>query len=205
MIADPMPPRGRQSFVSASPHDIPHRQEPPKHSASVQRNIHTIHLDDDGVGDACDYSEADADGFLAAIELYLGTDPLDACPDDPTDGAWPLDMDTLLDFSSRVQPLAISAAPKAPTVWGRSGTVSSTPSLRPSSSRRHALRAPPPANTTRSLGPTLRASAPMRVALKGGSCYRGDYQCRDRSDQASHCRSQPGAAIPGPPPGRPGC
>jgi hypothetical protein len=44
----------------------------------------------DGIGDACDHS--DGDGFLDAVELYLGTDPLDACPDGPTDDAWPLDI-----------------------------------------------------------------------------------------------------------------
>jgi hypothetical protein len=44
----------------------------------------------DGIGDACDHS--DGDGFLDAAELYLGTDPLDACPDGPTDDAWPLDI-----------------------------------------------------------------------------------------------------------------
>jgi len=49
-------------------------------------------FDDDGVGDACDDSDADADGFLDGVELYVGTDPLDACPDDPSDAAWPLDI-----------------------------------------------------------------------------------------------------------------
>ena len=60
-------------------------------------------FDGDGVGDACDDSDADADGFLDAVELYLGTDPLDACPNftgtpglcpgPDCDGhdAWPLD------------------------------------------------------------------------------------------------------------------
>jgi len=43
-------------------------------------------------------SDGDADGFLDAVELYLGTDPLDNCPDGPTDDAWPLDinMDTTI-------------------------------------------------------------------------------------------------------------
>jgi len=37
-------------------------------------------------------SDTDGDGFQRAGELYLGTDALDACPDDPTDAAWPLDI-----------------------------------------------------------------------------------------------------------------
>ena len=36
--------------------------------------------------------DSDSDGFTDAVELYLGTDPLDACPDNDTDDAWPLDM-----------------------------------------------------------------------------------------------------------------
>jgi hypothetical protein len=43
----------------------------------------------DGIGDACDHS--DGDGFVDAVELYLGTDPTDACPDNSADDAWPLD------------------------------------------------------------------------------------------------------------------
>ena len=30
--------------------------------------------------------------FWDEVEVYLGTDPLDACPDGPTDDAWPLDI-----------------------------------------------------------------------------------------------------------------
>ena len=36
--------------------------------------------------------DSDSDGFTDAVEAYLGTDPLDACRDDPSDDAWPLDM-----------------------------------------------------------------------------------------------------------------
>jgi len=36
--------------------------------------------------------DSDGDGFDDAVEAYLGTDPLDACPDDPTDDAWPPDI-----------------------------------------------------------------------------------------------------------------
>ena len=49
-------------------------------------------FDGDGVGEACDDSDADGDGFLDAVELHVGTDPLDACPDDDSDDAWPLDI-----------------------------------------------------------------------------------------------------------------
>jgi len=75
----------------------------------------------DGIGDACDHS--DGDGFLDAVELYLGTDPLDACPDGPTDDAWPLDVNKngqisvvgdVLNFRGR-----IGATPGAPSWWQR--------------------------------------------------------------------------------------
>ncbi|GAG35111.1 unnamed protein product, partial [marine sediment metagenome] len=33
------------------------------------------------------------DQFSDYIELYVGTDPLDDCPDEPSDDAWPVDMD----------------------------------------------------------------------------------------------------------------
>ena len=45
------------------------------------------------VGDACDTGDFDVDVFSDAVEVYLGTDPADACPDDRTDDAWPLDQD----------------------------------------------------------------------------------------------------------------
>ena len=43
-------------------------------------------------GEAPTQPDSDGDGLTDAVELYLGTDPLDACPDGPTDDAWPLDM-----------------------------------------------------------------------------------------------------------------
>ena len=83
--------------------------------------------DGEGLGDACDPcpSEVDCDGdqFSDYIELYVGTDPLDDCPDDDTDDAWPLDvnMDTFvtvvgdaLNFRGR-----IGAAPGDPEWWQR--------------------------------------------------------------------------------------
>jgi subtilisin-like proprotein convertase family protein len=58
--------------------------------------------DGDGLGDACD--DSDGDGFTDELEMYLGTDPLDACPDDPSDDAWPLDinMDTVITVTGDV-------------------------------------------------------------------------------------------------------
>jgi subtilisin family serine protease len=40
----------------------------------------------------CGAPDLDKDGFDDDLELYLGTDPFDACPDDPADDAWPLDI-----------------------------------------------------------------------------------------------------------------
>ena len=47
--------------------------------------------DSDGACDAGDPDDDD-DDFGDSIEAYLGTDHLDACPDDPTDDAWPFDI-----------------------------------------------------------------------------------------------------------------
>jgi hypothetical protein len=35
--------------------------------------------------------DTDGDGFDNDVECYVGTDPLDDCPDDPWDDAWPFD------------------------------------------------------------------------------------------------------------------
>jgi hypothetical protein len=44
------------------------------------------------IGDPCPTeADCDDDQFDDYIELYVGTDPLDDCPDDPTDDAWPPD------------------------------------------------------------------------------------------------------------------
>ncbi|MGB6836738.1 MAG: thrombospondin type 3 repeat-containing protein, partial [Dehalococcoidia bacterium] len=79
--------------------------------------------DGDGIGDACETDDSDGDGFNDALEIYLGTDPLDACPDDPSDSAWPLDinndgvitvMGDVLNFRGRV-----GATPGDPNWWQR--------------------------------------------------------------------------------------
>ena len=36
--------------------------------------------------------DADGDGFAVCVEDYLGTDFMDNCPDNPSDDAWPLDI-----------------------------------------------------------------------------------------------------------------
>jgi hypothetical protein len=60
-------------------------------------------VDGDQWGDACDNcpttptlwyvpaGDGDCDGFTSTDEGYIGTDPLDPCPDDLTDDAWPPD------------------------------------------------------------------------------------------------------------------
>jgi putative hemolysin len=67
--------------------------------------------DGDDWGDACDncpttatpwyvpLGDDDCDGFTTAVEDYMTTDPLDACPDDDTHDAWPLDIDMNCDVS----------------------------------------------------------------------------------------------------------
>jgi hypothetical protein len=92
-------------------------------------------LDGDQWGDACDNCSAiatpwyvplgdgDCDGFTTTMEQYLGTDPLDACRDDPSDAAWPLDINNdgqvsvvgdVLNYRGR-----IGAAPGNPSWWQR--------------------------------------------------------------------------------------
>jgi hypothetical protein len=79
--------------------------------------------DGDGIGDACDTDDFDSDGFTNERELYLSTDPLDACADDLSDAAWPLDINNdgaltvpgdVLNFAGR-----IGAAPGNPDWWQR--------------------------------------------------------------------------------------
>ncbi|UCH87699.1 MAG: FG-GAP repeat protein [Dehalococcoidia bacterium] len=68
-------------------------------------------------------SDCDDDGFTDAIEVAIGTDPSDACPDDAGDDAWPLDISMdktitvagdALNFRDR-----IGATPGEPEWWQR--------------------------------------------------------------------------------------
>jgi hypothetical protein len=68
-------------------------------------------------------ADTDGDGFDDSVEAHVGTDPLDNCPDDPSDDAWPLDINKdggitvvadVLNFRGR-----IGATPGAPNWWQR--------------------------------------------------------------------------------------
>ena len=61
-------------------------------------NPDQTNTDSDPQGDACD-TDDDNDDFNDAVESYVGTDPLDACPDDDTDDAWPFDMNMDTDIN----------------------------------------------------------------------------------------------------------
>jgi len=54
-------------------------------------NPNQADTDGDGSGDACD-DDDDNDAFEDSVESYVGTDPLDDCPDGPGDDAWPFDV-----------------------------------------------------------------------------------------------------------------
>ncbi len=91
--------------------------------------------DGDQWGDACDncpatstpwyvpLGDVDCDGFTTTIEQYIGTDPSDACRDNPSDAAWPLDVNNdgqvsvvgdVLNYRDR-----IGATPGNPNWWQR--------------------------------------------------------------------------------------
>jgi hypothetical protein len=91
------------------------------------------------VGDPCpDDADCDDDEFNDYTEQYVGTDPLDACPDDTSDYAWPLDIDNdatitvtedVFQYRGRV-----GARPGDPNWWQRldldvSGDISVTGDL----------------------------------------------------------------------------
>jgi hypothetical protein len=84
--------------------------------------------DEDMAGDACDLCPAyftnwmvppgdvDCDGFTAAEEADVGTDPGDPCPDDAADDAWPADFDknmvvNILDLTQMTPPVFGSVGP----------------------------------------------------------------------------------------------
>jgi hypothetical protein len=67
--------------------------------------------------------DTDGDGFANDVECYVGTDSADACRDDPSDDAWPLDVNNdgqvgvvgdVLNFRGR-----IGATPGDPNWWQR--------------------------------------------------------------------------------------
>jgi len=76
------------------------------------------------VGDPCpNDADCDDDQSNDYVEKYVGTDPLDACPDDINDAAWPPDINNdamltvagdVLNFRDR-----IGATPGDPTWWQR--------------------------------------------------------------------------------------
>ena len=69
-----------------------------------------------GIGDRCD--DPDADGFTDHIELYVGTDADDACPDNSGDDAWPPDinMDTWANILDVLlyKPVIMTPVPPSP-------------------------------------------------------------------------------------------
>jgi len=50
-----------------------------------------VDYDMDGAGDPCD-SDVDGDTWSNAAETTIGTDPLDPCPENASDNAWPADI-----------------------------------------------------------------------------------------------------------------
>jgi len=64
-------------------------------------------------------SDGDGDGFFTSVEDYLTTDPLDGCPDNDTDDAWPPDitMDGWADVGDILmfKPVIMTAVPPSPT------------------------------------------------------------------------------------------
>jgi hypothetical protein len=66
--------------------------------------------------------DTDDDTFLDGVELYLGTDSTDNCPDNPTDDAWPLDMNrdkfvTMADVNRYAGRIGATGGPTPSANW----------------------------------------------------------------------------------------
>jgi len=61
--------------------------------------------------------DTDADQFSDGLEQYVGTDPLDNCPDNLSDPAWPLDMNNDKKVSSADILAAYPGKVSPPTNW----------------------------------------------------------------------------------------
>jgi len=66
-------------------------------------------------------ADSDGDGWSDAAETTIGTDPLDACPDNEADNAWPADInnDALLDVIGDISALTNSYALPVPPAPAR--------------------------------------------------------------------------------------
>jgi len=86
----------------------------------------------DGVGDHCD--DPDLDAFSDHVELWVGTDADDPCPDNLSDDAWPLDIDMdstlsitgdVFNFRGRIG--ATPGSPSGGSAWISTRVATSAP------------------------------------------------------------------------------
>jgi len=82
-----------------------------------------IAVDEPCPGECLPDVDTDGDGFDDDVECYLPTDPLDNCPDNDTDDAWPLDINMNKDLSVSDDVFnyvgRIGATPGSPNWWVR--------------------------------------------------------------------------------------